>query len=102
MSKYLLSDGSLTNDPDKELIDRFITRLKLYSDSIPRSDHNGIPKTYSGIDNLVLMDHLNISIRNLASSISRRISVVSIQTMTNGYTVKIRLNSIEHEITVTN
>ena len=102
MTKYLLSDGTVTSDKSKELIDRLVTRLKLYGNSIPRSSNNGIPKTISGIDNTVLMDQLSINIGSIAKSISSQINIVSISMKSGSYYIKIKINSVEYDVTISN
>ena len=100
MAKYLLSDGSVTNDKYEELIDRFVSRLKLYSNSVPRSNNNGIVKTFSGIDNTTLMDELSMSISSLARSISTDIRVEKIYLRSGSYYVKVIINKQTYEVTI--
>jgi len=102
MAKYLLSSGKLTDSTDEYIIDKFITRLKLLNDQIPHSSNNGIRKTYDGIESDVLMDLLQYNVSSIASSVSDRLSVTDISYQSGAFKIKVKLNSSEYEISVSN
>lgn len=97
--KYLLSDGNTTTSVDAYLIDAFSARVKLYQDSIPKSDKNGLTRNYSGVEDSMIQDNIKYNLVKIAASISSRLVVTSIEGKLGSYVIEVKLGDLETQLT---
>jgi hypothetical protein len=102
MNKYLLSDGSSTDNPNLEILDRFGVRMRLSNTEIPHSNNNGLKKTYDGMSSAGIMDAIQFNALQIAKSISNQINILGVEIVPGGFRLNVRINSVPYAVDISN